>query len=532
MSLNMILTLDIDEEKYCKIPLKNRKNEIVNYAIIDKEDYEKVNKYNWHCSKTINNNGNIYYSVNGKINKKKIRLSHYILEKPIPPNVIDHINNNTFDNSKENLRNVSPKLNGQNRKKTIKLTTSKYIGVSLVKISNKWRSRYADINLGTYENEIDAAIIYDKYVFKNLGKYASTNNLIKYEDVINLTNKDILPVKNKKDSLPKNIIKSNNYFKVSIIYNSKLYSKNYIKTLDEATKILEKFKEEILIVKQDELIEHNKLQILRNEDGYAIINIFNDKKEITNSTIVDDDKWHELSLIRWCMSADNYAFAKINGKNIRLSRYLLNAPDNIHVDHINNNIMDNRVINLRLATDTQNIYNKSGNLNSSSIYKGVSKRIDKSNNITYRAQIEKEDKCYYLGYFPNEIIAAIAYNIKAKKLFEDFAHLNKVDINDELYTEYKNIIFAKWNAPKKIYKGIKDRKTSYLATITKDKKEYCLGSYKIDTIAALAYNLKYIEFYGEDNLEKLNTIDVDDETYKKYKEEIFAKWKKSKVLNS
>jgi hypothetical protein len=527
---HMTNIFNINDDEYCKIPLKNKKSEIIGYTIIDKDDYEKVNKSKWCCNicRKKYNNSVVYYCVSGKINKKKILLSHYIIGKPTTPDVVDHINNNPFDNRKENLRIVSQKINAQNKKKNIKESiTSKYIGVCLIKKSNKWKSRYADINLGTYENEIDAAIVYDKYVLINFGKNASTNNLIKYEDVLQLTNNDIVPIKNKIDNLPKNITKYNNLYKISIAYNYKVY-RDCVKTLDEAIKILEKFKNEISIIKKNELEIHNKLPILRNKDGYAIINIFNKKNEIICSTIVDDDKWHELSLIIWGIGSD-YICAKINRKTIRLSRYLLNAPDNIRVDHINNNTLDNRITNLRFTTAAENAYNRSSSKNSLSIFKGITKRIDKSNNITYRAQIEKEGKCYCLGTYLDENMAAIAYNIKARELFGDFAYSNKIEVDNNTYNQYKDIILEKWNTPPKKYIGIKDRKTSYLASINKDKIEYSLGSYKIDTIAALAYNLKYIEFYGEENLEKLNIIDIDNDTYEEYKDIILNKWKKLKI---
>jgi hypothetical protein len=36
-------------EEY-KIPLKNRKKEIIDYAIVSKEDYETLNQFKWYKS--------------------------------------------------------------------------------------------------------------------------------------------------------------------------------------------------------------------------------------------------------------------------------------------------------------------------------------------------------------------------------------------------------------------------------------------------------------------------------------------------
>jgi hypothetical protein len=73
---------------------------------------------------------------------------------------IDHINNNPLDNRKCNLRIVTPQQNNMNRK-SVKNTTSKYIGVSFDKKTNKWKAtiridcKY--IFLGYFDDEIEAA---------------------------------------------------------------------------------------------------------------------------------------------------------------------------------------------------------------------------------------------------------------------------------------------------------------------------------------------------------------------------------------
>ena len=124
-----------------------------------------------------------------------MNLSHFILEKPEKGYVVDHINNNALDNRRENLRFATKAQNSQNTKKTKQITSSKYIGVCYNKRDNKWQSNSSGKNLGLFENEIDAAEMYDKYTFIKFGKFASTNNLIKYEDVKDLTLDDIKPQK-------------------------------------------------------------------------------------------------------------------------------------------------------------------------------------------------------------------------------------------------------------------------------------------------------------------------------------------------
>lgn len=78
-----------------------------------------------------------------------------------------------------------------------------------------------------------------------------------------------------------------------------------------------------------------------------------------------------------------------------------------HVDHINRDPSDNRIVNLRLATREENMRNMNSHKGSLSTYKGVSwnKRAKK-----WQARIYRCGKSYYLGVFKTEKEAAEAYN--------------------------------------------------------------------------------------------------------------------------
>ena len=83
------------------------------------------------------------------------------------------------------------------------------------------------------------------------------------------------------------------------------------------------------------------------------------------------------------------------------------------VDHINGDIADNRISNLRMATTQQQNYNRK-NFNKLGV-KGVYKSRDK-----YRAQININDKAFNIGTFETIEEAKEAYDTKARELHGEF----------------------------------------------------------------------------------------------------------------
>lgn len=94
-------------------------------CIIDLEDLDKVAfiKGTWHLN--VNRNGHID-GVRTKIQKDKIRKQfwmHNIIREHSADKVVDHINHNTLDNRKENLRIITAQENSTNISINKKSTT-------------------------------------------------------------------------------------------------------------------------------------------------------------------------------------------------------------------------------------------------------------------------------------------------------------------------------------------------------------------------------------------------------------------------
>jgi len=150
-------------------------------------------------------------------------------------------------------------------------------------------------------------------------------------------------------------------------------------------------------------------------------------------TIVDREWYEMLNSVYWRahFSKSDGKYRAITsipgepGKSLLMHRLILDVTDiNIDVDHINRNPLDNRGINLRIATRSQNMRNQPQRRGTSSKYKGVS--LLKGTKWRARAK-DKNGKELHIGTFLKEVDAAIAYNKYVKDNFGEFAYLNIIE---------------------------------------------------------------------------------------------------------
>ena len=385
---------------------------VLQKVLVDPEDLELINKYKWAKTKDG--------YLRGEVDGKPIFMHQLLIGKAPKNMIIDHKNGIKHDNRRINLRFADKKQNGQNREST-KDSTSKYLGVSWDATYKKWIVQShldgKNIRLGGFIDENEAAKRYDTFVLLHFGEYARTNELINYEDVKDLNLEEFLG--KKKRDLPKFIRKKSNSFEVLIVYKGKKFNKT-VPTLELAKEKLIEFQGEIRNIKDAELEEHQKREILRNEEGVAIVSVKNDKGEIIDDFMVDDDRWHDVMRYSWCQGGEYYR-ARIEDKLYSIHQYIFGeiVPDGMIIDHWDKNPRNNKHANLRLANMSQNGHNRTKRANATTKYYGVSFK-DK----VYVAFIQKDGKKYHLGSYKEILDAARAYNVKATELYGEFANLN------------------------------------------------------------------------------------------------------------
>ena len=140
--------------------------------LFDVEDYDKIKNYYW-----ISHTGYIETQIS---KSRKHLFLHTLVMNPPNGMIIDHINHNTYDNRKKNLRIVTFSQNSFNRK-IQENNTSGVTGISYKKNCNKWVS-YIKVNkklihLGYFKDINDAIKARKEAEEKYFGEYSYDNSM-------------------------------------------------------------------------------------------------------------------------------------------------------------------------------------------------------------------------------------------------------------------------------------------------------------------------------------------------------------------
>lgn len=142
-------------------------------------------------------------------------------------------------------------------------------------------------------------------------------------------------------------------------------------------------------------------------------------------TKVDDEDYEYLSQWKWFYkktSHGGYAVRNSDYKrgkprhSVWMHRVIMKTPNGFETDHINGDKLDNRRMNLRIVTKSQNQWNRKKQAGSSK-YKGI--YWNKANQ-RWHVQLQMGGKKVWLGYYKTEEEAKKAYDEGVRRFFGNF----------------------------------------------------------------------------------------------------------------
>ena len=205
--------------------------------------------------------------------------------------------------------------------------------------------------------------------------------------------------------------------------------------------------------------------------------------------LIDERDLPLVANVKWCL-CNGYAVRSVRQpsgktKHFRMHRVIMDAPDDMEVDHIDGDRLNNRRSNLRLCTSEQNTHNRpKHNTGGSRIYKGVRKR-----NNRYVAEICVARKNISLGSFLTAEDAAHAYDCAAIKYHGEFANLNGVSGKPSpraLQSQATAILAETGLTPRELQKQRDELLAALKAIVCPDGGFYCTADVQRKASAAIA----------------------------------------------
>ena len=150
-------------------------------AIVSDEDFDRVSQYKWFAT---DKEGRFYayhsFQDRSLFGNKNVSMHRFIVGNKMGT-MVDHMNNDTLDNRRENLRTCTQAQNNANYVLNTKRNKSGYKGVSFHKPTKKWRATLSFGNKqiwgGLFSDPKEAAKKYNEMALKYFGSFARLNNI-------------------------------------------------------------------------------------------------------------------------------------------------------------------------------------------------------------------------------------------------------------------------------------------------------------------------------------------------------------------
>lgn len=144
------------------------------YALVDDEDFGELSRHKWYV---IENHGHAYASrqvwIDGKPHTVKM---HRVVMAAVRGQIVDHINHDTLDNRRDNLRICTASQNSQNARQR-RTSNSPFKGIRETR--GRWQARISingtRLHLGYFNTAIEAAAAYDRAARELFTEFACVN---------------------------------------------------------------------------------------------------------------------------------------------------------------------------------------------------------------------------------------------------------------------------------------------------------------------------------------------------------------------
>jgi hypothetical protein len=161
---------------YARIPLYDRSGAVVDYALVDTEDYDLVSQYTWRRMKSTNAKTSYarrsWRDADGKI---RHQFMHQLV---MGAKGMDHADRNGLNNRRSNLRPANQSQQNANQG-MYKNNTSGYTGVHWDKARSNWRAEVRKNGRHVWRKRFDdpevAARARDHQALKYFGEFAVLN---------------------------------------------------------------------------------------------------------------------------------------------------------------------------------------------------------------------------------------------------------------------------------------------------------------------------------------------------------------------
>ena len=148
-------------------------------ATVDADDYGRLNQHKWYALWSKNTRS--FYAARKSRGeegaRREIQMHRVVMNTPQHLQT-DHINHDTLDNRRENLRNCTRAENQHNSRPHVR-GVSAFKGVSWHKLRAKWQAKIMVAGrrkfLGLFPDEVEAAKAYDEAAAQHFGGFAHIN---------------------------------------------------------------------------------------------------------------------------------------------------------------------------------------------------------------------------------------------------------------------------------------------------------------------------------------------------------------------